>query len=51
MNTHIFSVFPACGKTYLYNHQKDYDLKILDSDSSQFSWLKALDDVKWSVRK
>lgn len=44
MNTHIFSVFPACGKTYLYSHQKDYGLKILDSDSSQFSWLKVLDE-------
>lgn len=37
--TRIFSVFPACGKTWLYEHQEDYDLKILDSDSSQFSWL------------
>lgn len=40
MNTIIFSVFPACGKTYLYEHQEDYDLKILDSDSSQFSWIE-----------
>lgn len=39
MNTKIYSVFPACGKTYLYEHQEDYGLKILDSDSSQFSWL------------
>ena len=39
MNTKIYSVFPACGKTYLYEHQEDYDLKILDSDSSQFSWV------------
>lgn len=38
MDTKIYSVFPACGKTYLYEHQEDYDLKILDSDSSQFSW-------------
>ena len=38
MNTKIFSVFPACGKTWLYNHQEDFDLKILDSDSSEFSW-------------
>lgn len=37
--TRIFSVFPACGKTWLYEHQEDYGLKILDSDSSQFSWL------------
>lgn len=39
MNTKIYSVFPACGKTWLYEHQEDYNLKILDSDSSQFSWI------------
>lgn len=39
MKTKIYSVFPACGKTYLYEHQEDYCLKILDSDSSQFSWV------------
>ena len=39
MKTKIYSVFPACGKTWLYEHQKDYGLKILDSDSSQFSWV------------
>ena len=39
MKTKIYSVFPACGKTYLYEHQDDYGLKILDSDSSQFSWV------------
>lgn len=39
MKTKIFSVFPACGKTWLCEHQKQYDLKILDSDSSQFSWI------------
>ena len=43
MDTKIYSVFPACGKTWLYEHQEDYDLKILDSDSSQFSWVY-LDD-------
>lgn len=38
MRTKVFSVFPACGKTWLYEHQKDFGLKILDSDSSKFSW-------------
>lgn len=38
METKIYSIFPACGKTWLYEHQEDYDLKILDSDSSNFSW-------------
>lgn len=39
MDTKIYSIFPACGKTWLYEHQEDYDLKILDSDSSNFSWV------------
>lgn len=39
METKIFSVFPACGKTWLCEHQEQYGLKILDSDSSKFSWL------------
>ena len=39
METKIYSIFPACGKTWLYEHQEDYDLKILDSDSSEFSWI------------
>lgn len=38
MDTKVYSVFPACGKTWLYEHQDEYGLKILDSDSSQFSW-------------
>jgi hypothetical protein len=33
-------VFPACGKTWLCKRQKAYGLKILDSDSSQFSWVE-----------
>lgn len=43
MDTKIYSIFPACGKTWLYEHQEDYDLKILDSDSSEFSWIKIRD--------
>lgn len=39
-NTSIYSVFPACGKTYCYEHQEDYGLKIHDSDSSEFSWIR-----------
>ena len=49
MNTKIYSIFPACGKTWLYEHQEDYDLKILDSDSSQFSWLYTNIDENGSV--
>ena len=53
MNTKIYSIFPACGKTWLYNHQKDYNLKILDSDSSQFSWLyrKRTEEELEAIRK
>lgn len=43
MDTKIYSIFPACGKTWLYEHQEDYDLKILDSDSSNFSWIEVRD--------
>lgn len=39
MNTRIYCVFPACGKTWLSYHQKDFNLRILDCDSSQFSWV------------
>ena len=39
MKTRIYSIFPACGKTWLYEHQEDYGLKILDSDSSYFAWI------------
>ena len=39
LTTKIFSVFPGCGKTWMCEHQEAFGLKILDSDSSQFSWL------------
>jgi hypothetical protein len=45
MNTKIYSIFPACGKTWLYEHQEDYGLKILDSDSSDFSWMRLYDPL------
>lgn len=35
----IISAFPACGKTYAVNNlQEKYHLKMVDSDSSKFSW-------------
>lgn len=36
-NTKIYSVFPACGKSWLYEHQDELNIKVLDSDSSYFS--------------
>lgn len=44
MKSVIFSVFPACGKTWLFKNQKKFGLKILDSDSSEFSWIKIIDE-------
>lgn len=41
-NTSIISAFPGTGKSYFYNQCKEIrkDLIILDSDSSDFSWIK-----------
>lgn len=37
--TFVISAFPACGKSYCFeNHQEEFSM--LDSDSSQFSWIK-----------
>lgn len=39
MKTVVVSAFPCCGKTYAFEHyQNKYTM--LDSDSSQFSWVK-----------
>lgn len=37
--TLVISAFPACGKTYCFNNAKDR-YTMLDSDSSNFSWIK-----------
>lgn len=39
-NTKVISSFPGCGKTYCFDKYKDSGIKILDSDSSEFSWVK-----------
>lgn len=39
-NTTVISAFPACGKSYIYNNETKSDKIILDSDSSEFSWIK-----------
>lgn len=36
--TVVVSAFPCCGKTYAFEHYQDR-YTILDSDSSQFSWI------------
>jgi len=40
--TVIISAFPCCGKSYAYEHYQD-SYSMLDSDSSQFSWIKDKD--------
>lgn len=40
MYTKIISAFPACGKSYIYEHQVRLGLKVSDSDSSNFSWVE-----------
>lgn len=37
--TFVISAFPACGKSYCFNHYQDR-FSMLDSDSSEFSWIK-----------
>ena len=39
-NTKIISAFPACGKTYACEKLKELGFKVLDSDSSSFSWIE-----------
>lgn len=40
MKTKVISAFPACGKSYAYENLQDCFRGILDSDSSEFSWIK-----------
>ncbi|MGL4801962.1 MAG: hypothetical protein ACRC18_06825 [Cetobacterium sp.] len=37
--TYVISAFPGCGKSYCFKNHQD-GLTILDSDSSEFSWVK-----------
>mgnify|MGYP004542774029 CR=1 FL=1 len=43
-NTKVISAYPACGKSYFKENVQDFfeseeDITVLDSDSSQFSWI------------
>lgn len=35
----VISGFPGIGKSWLYNHQDKFGIKVSDSDSSAFSWI------------
>ena len=39
MTAKIICGFPGVGKSWLFNTQADLGLKVLDSDSSKFSWI------------
>ena len=45
MKTKIICAFPACGKTYAYKTLNEKGYKILDSDSSLFSWRDNIDGI------
>lgn len=38
--TIVVSAFPACGKSYMFNNYNGKSFTMLDSDSSNFSWIK-----------
>lgn len=40
MTTQVYSVFPACGKTWVFENQDKFGIVVKDSDSSDFSWVK-----------
>lgn len=55
MRTVIVSAFPGCGKSYICNkyHNKKINnkkWKILDSDSSEYSWIKDKDNNNTRIR-
>lgn len=43
MTTFVISAFPGCGKTHCFKNLNGKGLSILDSDSSEFSWIKDKD--------
>lgn len=47
--TIIISAFPACGKSYMYNNYNGKPYSMLDSDSSNFSWIYE-NGIKTNVR-
>lgn len=40
IQTMVIAAFPGCGKSYTYKHEANKFNGILDSDSSDFSWVK-----------
>lgn len=50
MDTFVISAFPACGKSHCFNNLNGKGLKILDSDSSKFSWVKDINGENTTKR-
>lgn len=48
--TIIISAFPACGKSYCFNHFNGQPFAMLDSDSSKYSWIYDEEGNKTSER-
>ena len=40
IKTMVIAAFPGCGKSYTVQHESEQFNGILDSDSSEFSWVK-----------
>lgn len=40
INTMIIAAFPGCGKSYTVKHEAEKFNGVIDSDSSNFSWIK-----------
>lgn len=43
IKTMVIAAFPGCGKSYTVAHEAEKFNGVLDSDSSQFSWIKDKD--------
>lgn len=50
IKTKVISAFPACGKSHMFKNNRNRDMIILDSDSSEFSWLKDIDGNNTDTR-
>lgn len=47
--TLVISAFPCCGKSYAYKNYQD-QFSMLDSDSSEYSWIKDKNGFNTNVR-
>ena len=50
MKTIVICAFPGSGKTYAYTHYNGLPYKMLDSDSSEYSWVKDENGKNTKVR-